>query len=284
MSALGFLDDIYFVCGSFDQAQIMLNDAILSLGSVGLKLNLAKVKWMANKHCHCPEGIALRIGRVLIPPVDHFVALGSMICIDGNEGPALRHRTGRAWGVFHKWSHILTCRAPLDIRMKFWSRVVLPSMTWGVQTLREPTLVNSQAYCFCQKLMVRKMMRTTRKCHGKHSEDWLEWHKRSLSDAWVVAVRNKVGLAQVVRDLRENWAGHISRLGVKSHCPHILKYVLGWRPLLWWRVQQIYNLISFDTLVHPFGWGKPRRWENGLADDWWLELFQKEGYSRALLT
>ena len=113
------------------------------------------------------------------------------------------------------------------------------------------------------------------------AEDWLGWHKRSLSDAWVVAVRNKVGLAQVVRDLRENWAGHISRLGVKSHCPHILKSVLRWRPLLRWRVQQIYNLISYDTPVHPFGWGKPRRWENGLADDWCLELFQKEGYSRA---
>ena len=110
----------------------MLNDAILSFGSVGLKLNIANIKWMANKHCNGWEGHALRIGRVLIPSADHFVILGSLIFIDGNEGPALRHRSGKAWGVFHKWAHILTCKAPMDTRMKFWSRVVLPSLTWGI--------------------------------------------------------------------------------------------------------------------------------------------------------
>ena len=108
LSALGFLDDICFVSGGFDQAQMMLNDAVLTFGSVGLQLNIAKIKWMANKHCNCQEGLALRIGRVLIPSVDHFVILVSMIFIDGNEGPALRHRSGKAWGVFHKWAHILT--------------------------------------------------------------------------------------------------------------------------------------------------------------------------------
>ena len=103
---------------------------------------------------------------------------------------------------------------------------------------------------------------------GNVLEDWLEWHKRSLRDIRDAAVLCKVWVEQVLQDEREDWAGHISRMGLKSRSPHVLKYFVGWRPLEWWRTQQIYNLTSYQTIFHPLGWGKPRRWEDGLPTQW----------------
>ena len=271
LSVLGFLDDIYFLCGSFEQAQMMLNDAISLFGSVGLRLNIAKISWMANKHCSCPENATLQIGNVLIPRTDSMTILGSVVCINGEEGPALRHRMLKAWGVFHKWSHILTCSAPLQARVLFWARVVLPSLTWGVQTLRAPTQTLNTAFAFCQKLMFRKMMRQGRKCHGGWVEPWLEWHKRTLGAAWNVATK-RVNVEHVIQSKSLSWAGHLARLGVHTKEAHVVKFLLAWRPLGWWRDQQVFNLMDYETLYHPFGWGHPRRWEGSMPTDWWLDL------------
>ena len=124
-------------------------------GSVGLHLNIAKISWMANTHCNCQEGVALKIRNVLIPRSDSLIILGCVVCIDWSEGPALRHRMHKAGDVLHRWSHILTCSVPLQSRVLFWAKVVLPSLTGGVRTLRAPTQANSKAFAFCQKLMLR---------------------------------------------------------------------------------------------------------------------------------
>jgi len=78
------------------------------------------------------------------------------------------------------------------------------------------------------------------------------------------------GVVDAIKDSKLSWAGHVGRMGTNKKPPHLLKYLVGWRPLEWWRSQQVYNLTSFQTIFHPFGWGKPRRWEDDLPADWWF--------------
>ena len=131
---------------------------------------------------------------------------------------------------------------------------MLPSLTWGIQTLRAPTHAQNIAFAFCQKLMFRKMLRQGRKKIGDSVEPWLEWHNRTLGIAWEVAVNNGISVEQVMQKRRLSWAGHLARLGVEAKQPHILKFLLAWRPLSWWRDQQVFNLMSYETCFHPFGW------------------------------
>ena len=70
----------------------MLNDAIHSFATVGLRLNVAKIKWIADKHSKHAQDATLRLGRLLIPVSDSLAVLGCVIFADGKEGHALRHR------------------------------------------------------------------------------------------------------------------------------------------------------------------------------------------------
>ena len=275
LTSLGFLDDIYFVCSCFEQAQKMLNDVTLLFAQVGLRLNLGKIKWMRNKHCKGAENATLRVGQVLIPSVDSLVVLGSVICINGQENEAVRHRISRAWGVFHKWEHVLTSKAALSTRLSFWNKVVAPSLQWGIQTLRSPGLKSKSALVACQNLMIRKMMKIKRQSFGGHFEPWLDWHIRSLSSARDLAIKTNIEVLTSLQDKRSRWAGHVIRLGSKTAEPHICKLLVCWRPLKWWREQQVFNLIGFETIFHPFGWGQPRRWEGSLPEDWMKESFNQ---------
>ena len=213
----------------------------------------------------------MKLGNVWIPSSDSLVVLGSVVCIDGSEKEAVRHRIGKAWGVFHKWEHILTSRAPITARLSFWARVIGPSLGWGLQTLREPCLVTKSTLKACQNMMIRKMLRIKRQRHGDIVEPWLGWQQRSLSQARSVALESGIEVLTNLEDTRSNWAGHLIRLDSATGHPHMAKQLLCWRPLRWWRQQQIFNLISTETIFHPFGWGKPRRWEDSLHTSWMLQ-------------
>ena len=95
---MGFLDDVYFVCNSVVEAQSMLNDAVCTFDAIGLSLNVAKIHWAANKYVGLLGSETLKIGRVLIPVSESLIVLGCVVMPNGDEGPALRHRTIKAWG------------------------------------------------------------------------------------------------------------------------------------------------------------------------------------------
>ena len=42
VTSLGFLDDFYFVCSCFSQAQEMLDDVVEAFARVGLRVNIIK--------------------------------------------------------------------------------------------------------------------------------------------------------------------------------------------------------------------------------------------------
>ena len=210
----------------------------------------------------------MRLGHVLVPAVDSLVVLGSVVRCDGFELPAIRHRIAKAWGVYHKWAHVLTSKAKIGDRVAFWTRVVLPSLTWGQQTLREPTNNGQRHLTACQHMMLRKIIKVKRKPAGNTLDPWLDWQIRSLTAARDLARSNHIQIVDLVSQKRVSWASHLIRLGNQSGELHICKFLITWRPLSWWREQQIFNLISTETCFHSFGWGLPRRWENIFPADW----------------
>ena len=252
----------------------MLDEAIKLFGKIGLQPNLTKIKWIANKFVGVVEtDYLVVVNNVFYPRSEHLEVLGSLIRSDIKETDAFRHRISKAWGVYHKWQHILTCDCPLKPRVAFWQKVVAPSLLWGLQTCRDPNSVSLGHLKACQHLMLRKMMRT----HRRKGELWLDWHIRTLSSARDLARFSNIGIEQQLLERREKWAGHLIRLGNFDGVSHAAKFVLSWRPLAWWRDQQLFNTVTLDApLKHPHGWGLPRRWEEALGTDWAVRLGSRQ--------
>ena len=124
--------------------------------------------------------------------------------------------------------------------------------------------------------MLRKMMHIKRRPQGDLLEPWVDWQKRSLAAARDLARKHHLEIVNHVVDVRASWAGHLIRLGNQDGEPHICKYVASWRPLAWWREQQTFNLMSYEVLYHPFGWGFPRRWEGNFPGDWMADWGNKQ--------
>lgn len=120
-----------------------------------------------------------------------------------------------------------------------------------------------------QHSMVRRMTKSRRHPH----EQWLEWHRRTLGTARDVLLSKQMHVSQLLENSRQKWAGHLIRLGNESGDLHAVKFILSWRPLKWWRSQQLFNEVSLDDPVrHPIDWGLPRRWEESLSSNWMLDL------------
>jgi len=276
VTSLAFLDDIYFVTECFDSAQIMLNELLAAFAEAGLTPNLGKISWLANKYVRHAECLALTVGKVLIPASDHLIVLGSHVSLTGFETPAFRHRVARSWACFHKWQHILCSKACLADRVKFWAKVVLPSLLWGLQTLRAQNQEGISAIRFCQSLQLRKMMKLKRLPTGHDSvEPWLDWQIRTIHKTRQVAEFHRCEAAAKFHEQRCNWANHVARLGVINQQPHLVHFLLLWRPLFWWREQQLFADIDFSCPVkHPGDWGKPRRFEHGFNLDWMTQALK----------
>ena len=269
ITSLAFLDDIYFASECFDSAQVMLNELLAAFAEAGLSPNLGKINWMANKYIRHADELALAVGKVLIPVSQSMIILGSQVSLTGFETPAFKHRVTRAWACFHKWEHILCSSAPISHRVGFWAKVVLPSLLWGLQTVRAQNKDGLSAIRFCQSLQIRKMMGLKRQPKGEGIETWVDWQIRTLQKARQVSEFHRCEVGGKFHDLRIGWANHVARLGVKSLQPHLVHFLLLWRPIFWWREQQLYQDIDFSTPVkHPGDWGKPRRFEHGFCTDW----------------
>ena len=77
VTSLAFLDDVYFAASSLADAQAMLNEAFDLFSSIGLKVNIAKLKWMATKHCDLDDNAYLKVGHVHIPRVGKWKFLAA---------------------------------------------------------------------------------------------------------------------------------------------------------------------------------------------------------------
>ena len=118
-------------------------------------------------------------------------------------------------------------RAPLANRLRFWAKVVQPSLLWGLQTVRARNNDGLSSLRFCQKLQIRKMMKLKRHPMGDQVEPWLQWQIRTLHKAEAVAQQFHVAIEQKFHDQRLSWAGHLARFGVKSHVQHMAHFFYG---------------------------------------------------------
>ena len=107
----------------------------------------------------------------------------------------------------------------------------------------------------------------------RKGEYWLDWHKRALTAARDLTRTLNIGVQQQLEDRREKWAGHLIRLGSFVGVSHAVKFVLSWRPLAWWRDQQVFNAVTLDAPIrHPTDWGLPRRWEESFGTSWAIDF------------
>jgi hypothetical protein len=219
----------------------------------------------------------LDFGGVLKGPVSQLVVLGSVLSSDSCEKAAFSHRISQAWKCFFKWQHILMAPANLDDKFALWMKTVYRSMVWGLQTCRlEQGLL--QRLATVQKLMVRKFMGLKRRptiFQGERlgTEEWLAWQIRSMSRAGSETRARSLGIAELVQQERLSWAGHVARFGLHDKQTHVAKYLVAWRCLAWWRLQQWFKDIGWNSLKHTFPF-LPRRWEDGLPAAWMNALCQ----------
>jgi len=246
-----------------------------TLAGLGLSLNPDKIKWIANRHSGILKNQALIVCNVKVCKSDAFVALGSVITADLKEGPAYMHRISQSWRCYQKWATVLASNAPLDVRLTFWSRTVLPSLLWGLQTTRAQKLDGAfKKLLSCQKYQVRRMLKCKRRPINEHEmEPWLDYQIRSLRTASAVIERAQINVLTKLQDLKRSWAGHIARFGVGPNKEtHPLKAILAWRSLAWWQDQSFYNKLRWSPIKHSAQQGRPRRWEQQFSSNWMLAL------------
>jgi hypothetical protein len=285
-----FLDDLLLTCSSINQAQRMLDDISAALAEAGMTLAhkpcacgpkcRCKCQWLMDKHS-CDSGVVgeLKLYGIPVRQVTEMIVLGSVIHNGAAEMPAITHRISAGWRCFAKWRHILTCKANLGDRLKFWQKTVFRSLAWGIQTLRTCESQYEKLACV-QRLMVRCMLGLKRKPIVDQEgtkigmEPWLDYQKRSLRRAKEEIEACGLNMHNLLLMEKRRWAGHIARMGWEGKEPHLLKAVVGWRNLWWWDQQKFYNLFTTQTIRHAFPF-KPMRWEEHFPLDW-LNGFQPE--------
>ncbi|VFQ75235.1 unnamed protein product [Cuscuta campestris] len=194
-----FADDIVLI----DDTREGLNNKLelwrLALETKGFRISRSKTEYM---ECHfsgrdTEPKVEVRIDSHLVPKVDRFRYLGSVIQADGELDGDVGHRVGVAWAKWRLASGVL-CDPKISPRMKgkFYRSVVRPAMLYGVE-------------CWAvKKTHVRRLhaaeMRMLRWMCGKTRLD------RITNEV----IRRQVGMAPVEDKLREarlRWFGHVRR-------------------------------------------------------------------------
>ena len=74
-------------------------------------------------------------------------------------------------------------------------------------------------------------------------------------------------VSKMLVDRKITFAQHVSRFAIGDRETHLVKQLLMWRPLKWWRHQQESIKAGEDFFVHPVV-GKKARWENQFGANW----------------
>jgi hypothetical protein len=269
IAALAFADDIYLLASSAVEAGIMLAEVRVELGKIGLKLQEAKLKWIANQWV---ESNMLANNSETLHRSESFTVLGSVVCGNMSETEAHDHRVSQSWKCFHKWQHILCAyHTPLKDRLDFWCKTVCRSLDWCLETCRANVSSLKKLHT-AQSLQIAKMMGIKRKkLENDCFEPWIDWNKRRFRASHGVIEANDLDIRAILRKKRLSWAAHISRFGLGHREQHLIKLIINWRPIAWWRLQQ-QALNRGTSYFRHCDYLKPRRWEDQLPKDWLLNL------------
>ncbi|VFQ98440.1 unnamed protein product [Cuscuta campestris] len=199
-----FADDIVLI----DDTREGLNDKLelwrLALETKGFRISRNKTEYMECRFSgrDTESEVEVRIDSHLVPKVDRFRYLGSVIQADGELDADVGHGVGVAWAKWRLASGVL-CDPKISPRMKgkFYRSVVRPAMLYGAE-------------CWAvKKTHVRRLhaaeMRMLRWMCGKTRLD-------RISNK---VIRRQVGMAPVEDKLREarlRWFGHVRRQDVDA--------------------------------------------------------------------
>ena len=157
----------------------------------------------------------------------------------------------------------------LVLRIRFWMKTVAASMLWGLETSRSSGEC-SKLLRQVQRFQVAKMMGLKRRKYESGAiEECLEWHIRRMREAKRVIRECQVDIVEILKACKTKFAAHIARFGLDGKEQHLVKHVLLWRSLAWWREQQEYNATIEDhfRFLHLTTCGHPRRWETQFEKD-----------------
>ncbi|VFQ58342.1 unnamed protein product [Cuscuta campestris] len=194
-----FADDIVLI----DDTREGLNDKLelwrLALETKGFRISRNKTEYMECRFSgrDTESEVEVRIDSHLVPKVDRFRYLGSVIQVDGELDADVGHRVGVAWAKWRLASGVL-CDPKISPRMKgkFYRSVVRPAMLYAAE-------------CWAVK--------KTHVCRVHAAEmRMLRWMcgKTRLDRISNEVIRRQVGMASVEDKLREarlRWFGHVRR-------------------------------------------------------------------------
>ncbi|VFQ98555.1 unnamed protein product [Cuscuta campestris] len=194
-----FADDIVLI----DDTREGLNEKLelwrLALETKGFRISRNKTEYMECRFSgrDTESEVEVKIDSHLVPKVDRFRYLGSVIQADGELDADVGHRVGVAWAKWRLASGVL-CDPKISPRMKgkFYRSVVRPAMLYGAE-------------CWAvKKTHVRRL-------HAAEMR-MLRWmcEKTRLDRISNEVIRRQVGMAPVEDKLREarlRWLGHVRR-------------------------------------------------------------------------
>ncbi|VFQ64955.1 unnamed protein product [Cuscuta campestris] len=194
-----FADDIVLIDDTREGLNEKLEQWRLALETKGFRISRNKTEYMECRFSgrETESEVEVRIDSHLVPKVDRFRYLGSVIQADGELDGDVGHRVGVAWAKWRLASGVL-CDPKISPRMKgkFYRSVVRPAMLYGAE-------------CWAvKKTHVRRLhaaeMRMLRWMCGKTRLD-------RISNE---VIRRQVGMAPVEDKLQEarlRWFGHVRR-------------------------------------------------------------------------
>ena len=85
--------------------------------------------------------------------------------------------------------------------------------------------------------------------------------KKAISDS-------KACVKMALHTQRSRFVGHVGRFGLGDKPNHLCKAVFFWRPIAWWKHQQWYNDLGWNTIFHNKFQGGIRAFDRHLDPMW----------------
>ena len=137
--------------------------------------------------------------------------VGTVLCLCGNDGPAIDYRIAQATKVFHKWRKVLQCKhAALLRRVRLATTTFFAAALWLSETWH-PTKRQRRRLESWGARMVARAAFVRRKTHEDFNDFWRSRRRCRL----------------------HGFAGHLARTNIRT-----AKEALRTRCLAWWRYSQ----------------------------------------------
>ena len=224
LNHLRFADDVVLVGHSVADIQRRLTELDLAGAAVGLKINMAKTKWMRNVHV---ADNTITVGQHPIEQVNSYVYLGQELTMEHQNGRELARRKRAAWVSYASIAEAASNKKiDPDVRTNLYNSCVIPALLYGSETW-STTAADRQKLAVTQRAIERRMV-------------GVKWTDR-VSNEQLRAMTRVEDVVDLADKSKKRWAGHLARRTddrwtrtVTEWIPLDIKRPLG-RPATRWR-------------------------------------------------